>query len=66
MARIFHTAPCLADVMVGGMDKWDPTVPTAFIITTERLEKLRAMDTDSVVKSSEEAKLGQVNERAKL
>ncbi|ORY27107.1 FAD dependent oxidoreductase [Naematelia encephala] len=41
MARIFHCAPCLADVVLGGMELWDETVPRAFVVTKERVEKLR-------------------------
>ena len=45
MARIFHAAPCLADLMLG--KEWDPSVPEVFQITEERLMKLRAGVTGS-------------------
>ncbi|WVQ86242.1 hypothetical protein IAT38_008410 [Cryptococcus sp. DSM 104549] len=41
MARIFHCAPCLAKVILGGDSEWDPTVPSVFKATKERLERLR-------------------------
>ncbi|KAL7421184.1 hypothetical protein Q5752_004069 [Cryptotrichosporon argae] len=40
MGRIFHCAPCLADVVLGGIDAWDPTVSTAFQATAARLGRL--------------------------
>ncbi|WVR09612.1 hypothetical protein IAU60_006684 [Kwoniella sp. DSM 27419] len=41
MARIFHTAPCLAGLIQAGT--WDPTVPRAFEMTADRMERLRNM-----------------------
>ncbi|KAK8869484.1 hypothetical protein IAR55_000049 [Kwoniella newhampshirensis] len=38
MARIFHCAPCLASVILGG--QWDPTVPSVFKATQERMDRL--------------------------
>jgi hypothetical protein len=40
MARIFHTAPCLAGLVLG--KEWDPSVPEAFQISEERIARLRA------------------------
>lgn len=40
MARIFHTAPCLAGLMLGCA--WDPSVPECFQISEERLARLHA------------------------
>lgn len=40
MARIFHCAPCLAGIILGG--QWDPDLPKHFMITPERLTKLKA------------------------
>lgn len=39
MARIFLCAPALAQFMLTG--EWDPAMPSAFRVTTERLDKLR-------------------------
>ena len=39
MARIFLCAPALATYMM--TDRWDPAMPEAFLITTERIQKLR-------------------------
>jgi len=41
MARIFHCAPCLADVILRGEEGWDESVPRAFRMTAERVERLR-------------------------
>ena len=39
MARIFLCAPTLADYIL--TSKWDPAMPEAFIVTPERLSRLR-------------------------
>ena len=38
MARIFLCAPALARYMLEG--EWDPAMPTAFLVTEERLARL--------------------------
>jgi len=39
MARIFLCAPVLAKYMLDG--EWDPEMPSAFLVTEERLARLR-------------------------